>query len=84
VGASFAPAGSLWRWEVVATRTASAPALVTKFLVPDVIFGVGVLSQVGEVVQRHGGVRVFVVSDPGVAEAGWTAAALGHLAGAGV
>ena len=45
---------------------------MTKFLVPDVIFGVGVLAQVGEVVQRHGGVRVFVVSDPGVADAGWT------------
>jgi alcohol dehydrogenase len=57
---------------------------VTKFLVPDIIFGVGVLAQVGEVVQRHGGVRVFVVSDQGVADAGWTAAALGHLARAGV
>ena len=57
---------------------------MTKFLVPDVIFGVGVLSQVGDVVRRHGGVRVFVVSDRGVADAGWTAEALGHLAGAGV
>ena len=56
-----------------APRAASAPALVTKFLVPDVIFGVGVLSQVGDVVRRHGGVRVFVVSDQGVADAGWTA-----------
>ena len=57
---------------------------MTKFLVPDVIFGVGVLAQVGRVVRRHGGVRVFVVSDPGVAEAGWTSEALGCLAGAGV
>jgi alcohol dehydrogenase len=64
--------------------TASAPARVTKFLVPDVIFGVGVLSQVGQVVQRHGGIRVFVVSDRGVADAGWTGEALGYLAGAGV
>jgi alcohol dehydrogenase class IV len=67
-----------------AQGTAPAPARVTKFLVPDVLFGVGVLSQVGEVVQRHGGVRVFVVSDRGVADAGWTGAALGHLADAGV
>ena len=67
-----------------ARGAASAPARVTKFLVPDVIFGVGVLAQVGEVVQRHGGVRVFVVSDRGVADAGWTGEALGHLAGAGV
>ena len=57
---------------------------MTKFLVPDIIFGVGVLAQVGEVVQRHGGVRVFVVSDQGVADAGWTAAALGYLTRAGV
>lgn len=48
------------------------------------IFGVGVLSQVGQVVRRHGGVRVFVVSDRGVADAGWTGEALGYLAGAGV
>jgi alcohol dehydrogenase len=70
--------------QTIARRPAPAPALVTKFLVPDIIFGVGVLAQVGEVVQRHGGVRVFVVSDQGVADAGWTAAALGHLARAGV
>jgi alcohol dehydrogenase len=69
---------------VPAPRPAPATAHVTKFLVPDVIFGVGVLAQVGQVVQRHGGVRVFVVSDPGVADAGWTGEALGYLAGAGV
>ena len=57
---------------------------MTKFLVPDVIFGIGVLAEVGEAVKRQGGTRVFVVSDPGVAEAGWTGEALGHLAGAGV
>jgi alcohol dehydrogenase len=70
--------------QTIARRPAPAPALVTKFLVPDIIFGVGVLAQVGEVVQRHGGVRVFVVSDQGVADAGWTAAALGYLTRAGV
>ena len=67
-----------------AVGAAPAPARVTKFLVPDVIFGVGVLSQVGQVVQRHGGVRVFVVSDEGVADAGWTGEALRYLAAAGV
>jgi alcohol dehydrogenase len=59
-------------------------ARVTKFLVPDVIFGVGVLAEVGQAVKRQGGTRVFVVSDPGVAEAGWTGEALGHLTRAGV
>lgn len=79
------PAGgppALPRLPAVGTR--SAPARVTKFLVPDVIFGVGVLSEVGRAVKRHGGVHVFVVSDPGVADAGWTSEALRHLAAAGI
>jgi alcohol dehydrogenase len=67
--------------EVVSTNS---PNTVAKFLVPDVIFGVGVLSEVGQAVRRQGGVHVLVVSDPRVAEAGWTAEALGHLAAAGV
>jgi alcohol dehydrogenase len=62
----------------------SSPSNVAKFLVPDVIFGVGVLAEVGDAVRRQGGVSVFVVSDPGVAEAGWTAEALGYLKRAGV
>jgi alcohol dehydrogenase class IV len=49
-----------------------------------VIFGVGVLSEVGPAVKRQGGAHVLVVSDPGVADAGWTAQALRHLAAAGV
>jgi alcohol dehydrogenase len=67
--------------EVVSTNS---PSNVAKFLVPDVIFGVGVLAEVGDAVCRQGGINVFVVSDPGVAEAGWTAEALGYLKGAGV
>lgn len=57
---------------------------MTKFLVPDVIFGVGVLAEVGQAVKRQGGTRVFVVSDPEVTEAGWTGEALEHLTRAGV
>jgi alcohol dehydrogenase class IV len=67
--------------EVVSTNS---PNTVAKFLVPDVIFGVGVLSEVGQAVRRQGGVHVLMVSDRGVAEAGWTAETLGHLAAAGV
>jgi alcohol dehydrogenase class IV len=58
--------------------------MVAKFLVPDVIFGSGVLSQVGQATRRQGGVHVLVVSDHGVAQAGWTSEVLGHLAAAGV
>jgi alcohol dehydrogenase len=57
---------------------------VAKFLVPDVIFGVGALAEVGHAVRRQGGANVFVVSDHGVAAAGWTAEALGHLKAVGV
>ena len=67
--------------EVVGTNS---PSHVAKFLVPEVIFGVGVLAEVGHAVRRQGGVNVFVVSDHGVAEAGWTAEALSHLKAAGV
>jgi alcohol dehydrogenase class IV len=57
---------------------------VTKFLVPDVIFGVGVLSEVGQAVKRQGGMRAVMVSDPGVIGAGWAGEALDHLAAVGV
>jgi 1,3-propanediol dehydrogenase len=72
--------------EVVGTHSPSAetPPAVAKFLVPDVIFGVGVLAEVGQAARRQGAARVLVVSDPGVAEAGWTAEVLRHLAQAGV
>jgi alcohol dehydrogenase class IV len=66
--------------EVVRTNS---PA-VAKFLVPDVIFGRGVLSQVGRAARRQGGVRVLVVSDPGVAKAGWTSEVTGYLSAAGL
>jgi alcohol dehydrogenase len=66
--------------EVVSTNV----SMVAKFLVPDVIFGRDVLSQVGQAARRQGGVHVLVVSDPGVAEAGWTGEVLSHLASAGV
>ena len=60
------------------------PRPAAKFLVPDVIFGTGVLAEVGQAARRQGAVRVLVVSDRGVAEAGWTSEVLRHLAEAGV
>jgi alcohol dehydrogenase len=62
----------------------NSPRAVAKFLVPDVIFGVGVLSEVGQAARRQGAAHVLVVSDRGVGEAGWTGEVLGHLAEAGV
>jgi alcohol dehydrogenase class IV len=62
----------------------NSPRAVAKFLVPDVIFGIGVLSEVGQAALRQGAAHVLVVSDRGVGEAGWTGEVLGHLAEAGV
>lgn len=42
-----------------------------KFEVPEIIYGVGALDQIGQSARRLGGERVFVVSDPGVIEVGW-------------
>jgi alcohol dehydrogenase len=69
---------------MVGVVSTNSPNAVAKFLVPDVIFGTGVLCEVGQATRRQGGVHVLVVSDPGVAEAGWTGEVLGHLAAAGV
>jgi alcohol dehydrogenase class IV len=67
--------------EVVGTETSPA---VAKFLVPDVIFGAGVLAEVGQAARRQGAAHVLVVSDRGVAEAGWTDEVLRYLAEARV
>jgi len=53
--------------------------LVRKYLVPEIIFGRGALAEVGSAAVRLGGRRVFVVSDPGVIEAGWLDRALPYL-----
>ncbi|HEY7594154.1 MAG TPA: iron-containing alcohol dehydrogenase [Actinophytocola sp.] len=55
-----------------------------KFLIPETIFGVGSLAEVGDAVRRAGGLRALVVTDPGVLEAGWVDRALPHLTEAGL
>jgi len=42
-----------------------------KFTLPEIIFGRGSLCYAGVCAKRLGGAKVFVVSDPGVEEAGW-------------
>ncbi len=42
-----------------------------KFLVPEIIFGVGSLDKVGENVIHLGGEKPFIVTDNGIIEAGW-------------
>lgn len=55
-------------------------AMIEKFLIPEVIFGLGVLKQVGMAVKRLAGTRVFLVSDQGLAQAGWTNKVMDYLA----
>ena len=52
---------------------------VSKFVIPEVIFGIGTLAEVGGAVRRVGGHRPMLISDPGVLAAGWVDRALPHL-----
>jgi alcohol dehydrogenase class IV len=64
----------------VATESAQRTrGRVSKFLIPEVIFGVGTLAEVGGAVRRVGGLRPMLVSDEGVLAAGWVERALPHL-----
>jgi alcohol dehydrogenase len=65
-------------------RPASAGGAFTKYLVPEVVFGWGALSEAGFAARRLGARRPFVVTDAGLVEAGWWAELAGHLADAGL
>ncbi|GAA1890445.1 iron-containing alcohol dehydrogenase [Lapillicoccus jejuensis] len=56
----------------------AAPRLV-KFHAPEIVFGPGSLAEAGYVARRLGARRPFVVTDPGVIEAGWADELLAHL-----
>lgn len=71
VSGELAEEGTNRRW-----RGRGSGVSLTKFQVPDVVFGVGALAELGGCVHRLGGRRPFVVTDPGLVEAGWAAAAL--------
>ena len=45
--------------------------LITKFAIPEVIFGSGSIKYLAPCARRLGAQRVLVVSDPGVEKAGW-------------
>jgi len=57
---------------------------ISKFVTPEIIFGCGALSQLGESASRLGASKVFVVSDAGVIKAGWIEPALDYLHAAGL
>ena len=55
-----------------------------KFEVPEIIFGRGMLSQVGACARRLGGKKIFLVSDKGLFHAGWVDQAMRSLLEAGL
>lgn len=57
---------------------------ISKFVMPEIIFGCGSLSQIGESARRLGASKVFVVSDAGVINAGWVDKALHYLHAVGL
>lgn len=55
-----------------------------KFEVPEIIFGRGMLNQVGPCARRLGGHKVFLVSDQGLFRAGWVDEVMHSLLEAGL
>ncbi|MGZ4299268.1 MAG: iron-containing alcohol dehydrogenase [Solirubrobacteraceae bacterium] len=66
--------------QAVPPHSSSMRGRVSKFVIPEVIFGIGTLAEVGGAVRRVGGHRPMLISDPGVLAAGWVDRALPHLA----
>lgn len=62
-----------------APSRAAWPQGVAKYLVPEIVFGAGVLQEIGHAARRLGAVRPLLVTDGGVLEAGWAGQALRHL-----
>lgn len=57
---------------------------ISKFVAPEIIFGRGSMSQIGESVVRLGVSKAFLVSDREVISSGWVDLAIEYLAAAGL
>jgi alcohol dehydrogenase len=62
-----------------------APATtISRYFVPEIVFGSGALAEAGRATRRLGARRAFLVTDPGIIDAGWTAAVHEHLEQSGL
>ncbi|MFI8997573.1 iron-containing alcohol dehydrogenase [Streptomyces sp. NPDC053542] len=68
----------------IAPGAGREPSHLAKFHAPEIVFGPGSLAELGHCVLRVGGRRPFLITDPGLIEAGWVDEALGHLRAAGL
>jgi alcohol dehydrogenase len=62
----------------------AAPMGLSKFHAPEILFGDNSLPEAAHAALRLGARRPFVVTDPGLTEAGWPAALLDRLREAGL
>lgn len=46
---------------------------ITKFAIPEILFGRGSVTHIGPCAKALGGEIIFLVSDPGIEQAGWLA-----------
>ena len=60
------------------------PEHLAKFHTPEIVFGPNALAELGHCVGRVGARHPFLVTDPGLIEAGWVAEAVEHLTLAGL
>ncbi|MCD4689214.1 MAG: iron-containing alcohol dehydrogenase, partial [Desulfuromonadaceae bacterium] len=57
---------------------------ISKFVIPEVIFGPGALQHLGESAAGSGASRVLLVTDNGLLETGWIDQAAEYLGAAGI
>ncbi|HJY59801.1 MAG TPA: iron-containing alcohol dehydrogenase [Streptosporangiaceae bacterium] len=58
---------------------AHTPGQLAKFHAPEIVFGPGALAELGHCTARLGARRPFLVTDPGLIEAGWVDEAVAYL-----
>ena len=77
LGAAPRPAGPSPRAVDASSAAVPTTSRLVKFHAPEIVFGPGSLAEAGFAARRLGARRPFVVTDPGVIEAGWADELLG-------